>query len=118
MRDLTKESGDLSGIVALQLYIQSKGGQGTRYVCEYTRDREAQRVRCMVYKRVYLGQNDGLVANIYGRPEASGTRPVAHPIVCTMRWLNEKLAASTSALCRRLEVRSSHLPTLPAPCTA
>ena len=106
MRSLTKDTGDLSGIAALQLYIQSKGGNGTRYVCEYVLDRVAQRVRCSVHKRVYLGQVDGIGASIYGNPAAAGPRPVAYPINCSMRQLNDHLVESTRELARRLEMIS------------
>ena len=106
MRDLTKESGDLSGISALQLYIQGKGGNGTRYVCAYTRDRAVQRTRCTVHKLVYFGQADGLEASIYGRGGDEESKPIAHAINCSMRGLNEELSASTRALCRTLEIHS------------
>ena len=104
MRDLTKDSGDLSGIVAMQLYIQGKGGNGTRYVCEYKRDRAACRVACTTHKLVYLGQPEGLSASIYG--DTGDTTPTAYRVNCGMRALSEELGQSTMALCRRLEMHS------------
>ena len=100
MRDLTKETGDLSGISALQLYVQSKGGNGSRYVCEYAFDREVRRMSTTVHKRVYLGQVDGIGYAVYGNIEAqTGDKPIAHPINSQQRWLNDHLCAATRELC-------------------
>lgn len=109
MRDLTKDSGDLSGIVALQLYMHPKGGNGTRYVCEYELDRATLRIRTSFHKRVYLGSN-GIESNRYGAaPEGqSGNAPQAYPIACNARAINENLAEKTRLLADRLQVRALH----------
>ena len=39
VRELMRDPVDLAGIEVLQLYIQGKGGNATRYVCEYKFDR-------------------------------------------------------------------------------
>ena len=104
MRDLTKDSGDLSGIVALQLYVHSKGGNATRYVCEYALDRARSFVRTTVHKRVYLGA-DGLTPHVSGA-RGSEKKPVAHHVNCGVRWLNDKLCQATRDLVLRLEMHS------------
>eukprot|EP00966_Prymnesium_polylepis_P257680 5952924-Prymnesium_polylepis.2 len=43
VRDLMRDPVDLAGIDALQLYIQGKGGNATRYVCDYRYDRVTYR---------------------------------------------------------------------------
>ena len=102
VRELLRDPVDLTGIDALQLYVQGKGGNATRYICEYRYDRSGSKANTTVWKKAYVGV-DGLGGNKWGY---SGEKPVAHPILSQTRWLNERLGDSTRELAQRLETNS------------
>ncbi|KAL1500527.1 hypothetical protein AB1Y20_013183 [Prymnesium parvum] len=102
VRDLLRDSADLNGIEALQLFVQGKGGNATRYVCEYKFDRASYKATHRVLKLVYIGV-DGLTGNKWG---GSNEKPEAHTFLSQDRNLNNHLMASTEGLVKRLENNS------------
>jgi len=104
-RDMTKENGDLSGILALQLYVHAKGGNATRYVCNYMLERKTRHLRATVHKRVYMGA-DGVSSHRQGNDVAEPPRCATLPSYGGM--LNEHIIQMTRDLCQRLELHSRH----------
>ena len=105
VRDLTKESGDWSGLLGLQLYIHAKGGNGSRYVCEYVKDRVSRLITATVHKLVYMGA-DGVSCNRSGADVPADKLPKAHMLPSYGKLLNDDLIAMTKGLCMRLELHS------------
>jgi hypothetical protein len=92
----------LNGVASLQLFIPSHGGNGTQYVCEYSRDGvDTYASKCAVSKLAYVGLHGPEAMNSSDAAVALAEEPQALP--CNFRRLNEELSGATRRLVRCCE---------------
>jgi hypothetical protein len=91
----------LNAVASLQLFIPSHGGNGTQYVCEYSRDGvDTYYSKCAVSKLAFVGLQG---------PEAMagdvnvGVKEEPQALPCNFRRLNEELCSATRRLVRCCE---------------